>query len=333
MRHLLRRLLFYAVALWVAITVNFFIPRLAPGDPASAFIGKILRAGGRVDPGQLAAIRQMLGVDTTDPLWVQYFKYLGELLHGRFGVSVTYFPASVTEIIGSGIMWTIGLGLVSVIIGCVVGWAIGILLAWKRGSVLDTLLAPGMTFLYGIPYFWLALLLLYIFGATLHWFPLNQGYDVINTIPGWNADFILSVIQHGILPAGTNVIASLAGWMLLMRNTMIATLSEDYVLMAEAKGLRQGRVLFAYAARNALLPNLTNFAIALGFIVAGQLLTEYVFSYPGIGFYLLQGVASLDYALVQSIFLIITVAVLGANFLAEMLYTVLDPRVRQEGTA
>lgn len=333
MRHLLRRLIFYAAALWIAATADFFIPRLAPGDPAAGFIGRIQKNGGTIDPRQIDAIRAMLGIDTKDPLWVQYFNYLGDILHGHFGVSITYYPAQVTDIIGVGIWWTIGLGAVSIVLGCLVGWVIGIVLAWKRGSVLDTVLAPVMTFLYGIPYFWLALLLLYFFGATLHWFPINQGYDVINTIPGWNMDFILSVIQHGILPAATIVIASLAGWMLLMRNTMIASLSEDYVLMAEAKGLRSMRILFAYAARNALLPNLTNFAIALGFIVGGQLLTEYVFNYPGIGFDLVQAVASLDFALVQAIFLIITIAVLGANFLAEMLYTVLDPRVRVERTA
>ncbi len=190
-----------------------------------------------------------------------------------------------------------------------------------------------MNFLSAIPYFWLALLSLYLFSYLLNWFPLSGGYDSANIDPGWTFDFISSVIQHAFLPALTLVVASLAGWMLTMRNSMITTLSEDYVLMAKAKGLSDRRVMFWYAARNAVLPNITGFAIAIGAIVGGQLLTEMVFSYPGIGYALLQAVNQQDYAMLQSIFLIITLAVLGANFLADMLYVFLDPRVRQERSA
>jgi peptide/nickel transport system permease protein len=177
------------------------------------------------------------------------------------------------------------------------------------------------------------LLSLYLFSYLLNWFPLSGGYDSANIDPGWSFEFVGSVIQYAFLPALTLVISSLAGWMLTMRNSMITTLSEDYVLMAKAKGLSEGRVMLWYAARNAVLPNITGFAIAIGAIVGGQLLTEMVFSYPGIGYALLQAVNQQDYAMVQSIFLIITLAVLGANFLADMLYTFLDPRVRQERSA
>jgi peptide/nickel transport system permease protein len=187
-----------------------------------------------------------------------------------------------------------------------------------------------MTFVSAIPYFWMALLILYIFGFTLGWFPLSGGYDELNVDPGFTLDFIVSVIQHAILPALTIIIASLAGWMLTMRNSMITTLSEDYVLMARAKGLSSWYIMFAYAARNAILPNITNFALSIGFIVGGQLLTEMVFSYPGIGLALLNAVDGQDYALVQAIFLLVTLAVLGANFLADLLYSFLDPRVRLE---
>jgi peptide/nickel transport system permease protein len=330
MRHLLRRILFYLVAAWAAITLNFIIPRLAPGDPALSLLGRIQRQGGQVTPATLQALRAMLGVDTNDPLWLQYVKYLNALLHGNMGVSITYFPTPVMDIIGQSIIWTIGLGIIALTISCLLGWVLGIVMAWKRGSLFDTMMSPGMTFLYGVPYFWAALLLLYVFGFVLGWFPLSQGYDVINLDPGWTPDFIGSVIQHGILPAASIVVVSVGGWMLLMRNTMIATLSEDYVLMAEAKGLRSRRVLFMYAARNAILPNLASFAISLGFLVSGQLLTEIVFSYPGIGYELLKAIESLDYALMQAIFLFITLAVLGANFLADLAYSLLDPRVRQE---
>jgi peptide/nickel transport system permease protein len=158
-------------------------------------------------------------------------------------------------------------------------------------------------------------------------FPLNGGYDTSTTV-GWNTDFLFSAVNHALLPAFTIVLASIAGWLLGMRNAMITTLTEDYVLLAEAKGLSQRRVMLSYAARNAILPNVTGFALSLGFVVGGALLTEVVFSYPGIGFALLQAAQNSDYPLLQGIFLVIAIAVLGANFIADLVYVVLDPRVR-----
>lgn len=329
MRHLLRRVVFYVFAVWMAVTLDFFIPRLAPGDPVAAIVGK-MSTKGYVTPAMMQSLSAMFGLDTHDPLIVQYFKYLGNLLHGNFGNSIQYFPTPVLSIIGQDIGWSVMLGGVAVVLSFALGCLLGILAAWKRGKLLDTILSPAMNFLSAIPYFWLALISLYIFAYLLSWFPLSGGYDAANVDPGLTFDYISSVIQHAFLPALTLIISSLAGWMLTMRNSMVTTLSEDYILMAKAKGLRERRVMFWYAARNAVLPNITGFAIAIGTIVGGQLLTEMVFSYPGIGYALLQAVNQQDYAMVQSIFLIITLAVLGANFLADMLYAVLDPRVRIE---
>lgn len=329
MRHIIRRFLFYLVAIWVAVTLDFFIPRLAPGDPVAALVGKMSMKG-YVTPAMKQTLSAMFGLNTSDPIWLQYFKYLGNLLHGNLGNSIQYFPTPVATIIGKDMGWSIMLGGVAVIISFILGCLIGIIVAWKRGSALDTFLSPFMNFFSAIPYFWLALLTLYIFSYLLNWFPLAGGYDSANIDPGWSFDYISSVIWYAFLPALTLVISSLAGWMLTMRNSMITTLSEDYVLMAKAKGLSQRRIMFWYAARNAVLPNITGFAIAIGAIVSGQLLTEMVFSYPGIGYALLQAINQQDYAMVQSIFLIITLAVLGANFIADMLYTFLDPRVRSE---
>ena len=332
MRHLLRRVIFYVCAVWVAITLDFFIPRLAPGDPVAAIVGK-MSTKGYVTPAMQQTLAAMFGLNTHDPLWLQYLKYLNNLLHGNLGNSIEYFPTPVLTVIGQDIWWSVMLGAVAVLISFTLGCLLGIITAWKRGSIFDTVLSPVMNFLSAIPYFWLALLSLFLFAYLLSWFPLSGGYDSADIDPGWTFDFISSVIQHAFLPALTLVISSVAGWMLTMRNSMITTLSEDYVLMAKAKGLRGGRVMFWYAARNAILPNITGFAIAIGAIVGGQLLTEMVFSYPGIGYALFQAVEQQDYAMVQSIFLVITLAVLGANFLADMLYTVLDPRVRQERSA
>lgn len=329
MRHMLHRISFYVFAVWIAVTLDFFIPRLAPGDPVAAIVGK-MSTKGYVTPAMKQTLSAMFGLDSPDPLWVQYFKYLGNLLHGNLGNSIQYFPTPVLSIIGQDIGWSVMLGGVAVVLSFAIGCLLGILVAWKRGTLLDTILSPVMNFLSAIPYFWLALISLYVFSYLLSWFPLSGGYDSANIDPGWTLDYISSVIQHAFLPALTLIISSLAGWMLTMRNSMITTLSEDYVLMAEAKGLSESRVMLRYAARNAVLPNITGFAIAIGAIVGGQLLTEMVFSYPGIGYALLQAVNQQDYAMVQSIFLIITLAVLGANFLADVLYVFLDPRVRLE---
>jgi peptide/nickel transport system permease protein len=328
-RHVIRRIMFYICAVWVAITLDFFIPRLAPGDPVAALIGR-MSTKGYVTPEMQQTLSALFGLDTHDPLWLQYVKYLSNLLHGNLGNSIQYFPTPVGQIIAQDISWSIMLGGVAVIISFTLGCLLGIISAWKRNTVIDTALSPVMNFLSAIPYFWLALLTLYLFSYLLNWFPLSGGYDSANIDPGWSFDFIGSVIQYSFLPALTLVISSLAGWMLTMRNSMITTLSEDYVLMAKAKGLSEVRVMLLYAARNAVLPNITGFAIAIGAIVGGQLLTEMVFSYPGIGYALLQAVNQQDYAMIQSIFLIITLAVLAANFMADMLYAFLDPRVRQE---
>jgi peptide/nickel transport system permease protein len=325
MRHLLRRIGFYLIALWASVTLNFIIPRLAPGDPAGAIMA---RFQGRMSPEATQALLLQFGV-THDPLWLQYFHYLYNIVHGNFGLSVTYFPTPVSDVIAQELPWTLTLIGCSALISFVLGSLIGVLIAWKRGSVLDSLLPPFLTFFSAIPYFWLALISLYLFAYTLNWFPLNGGY-AMGITPGLTPDFLGSAVQHAILPGLTIVLSSVAGWLLGMRNTMITTLSEDYVLMAEAKGLPEQRVMFSYAARNAILPNVTGFALSLGFVVGGALLTEIVFSYPGIGFALLQAVQNSDYPLLQGIFLLIALGVLGANFLADLVYTVLDPRVRQE---
>src|ERR1019366_562661 len=212
------------------------------------------------------------------------------LIHGNLGVSTSYYPSTVTSVIRSALPWTLGLVGLATVISFVLGTLLGILVAWRRGT-------------------WLA-------------------YNQLD-FPGWNAGYVGDVLDHAILPAFTIVLCSAAGWIVGMRNVMVTTMDEDYVLVAQAKGLPKRRGIW-YAARNAILPSVSGFSLAIGFVVSGALLTEIVFSYPGLGWILLQAVGGRDYPLLQGIFLIITFAVLIANLAADSVYVFLDPRTRQE---
>jgi peptide/nickel transport system permease protein len=324
MRFILQRLGFYLLAAWAALTLNFFLPRLMPGDPATALFA---RFRGQLRPEAMQALREAFGL-TQESLLAQYFTYLGHVLRGDFGVSVAYFPSPVSSIIGTGLVWTMFLAGTAVIVSFAMGTLLGVAAAWWRGGWMDTILPPALALLGAFPYFWLAMVALYVFGFQLGWFPLGHAYGD-DVTPGWNAPFLADVLRHAALPIGTVVLATLGGWMLSMRNTMVAVLGSDYVNLARAKGLPPSGVVLRYAARNALLPSVTGFGMALGFVLGGSLLTEIVFSYPGQGYLLVQAVQSQDYPLMQGIFLVITLAVLAANWLVDIAYLWLDPRTRE----
>jgi len=210
----------------------------------------------------------------------------------------------------------------------VIGTLLGVASAWWRRGWLDTWVPSALVFLGAFPYFWLAMVALYVLGFTLRWFPLGHAYGDDLT-PSFSLVFFADILRHAALPVGTVVLATLGGWLLSMRNTMITVLGSDYVNLARAKGLTPTRVMLRYAARNALLPSVTGFGMALGFVLGGSLLTEIVFSYPGQGYLLVQAVRSQDYPLMQGIFLVITMAVLGANWVVDLIYLWLDPRTRE----
>lgn len=323
MRYILRRLGFYLGALAAAITINFFLPRLLPGDPAAVILGT---SAGRLSASDLDRVREALGLSDA-PLPQQFGTYLSHLLQGDLGISYTYFPAPVTHVIGTGLVWTLLLGAVALIISFALGNLIAIFGSWRRGGVVDSVVPPLLIFIGSFPAFFLALGLLYLFGLKWGVLPFSHAYDV-RLGQGFNLTYVRSVIEHMILPVTTAVLLSMGGWALGMRNVMVGVLADDYVTMAEAKGLKQRRIMFRYAARNALLPNVTGFGIALGAILSGQILIEMVFSYPGLGYLLIYAVNGRDYPLMQGLFLMITVAMLAANFLVDILYTRLDPRVR-----
>jgi peptide/nickel transport system permease protein len=216
------------------------------------------------------------------------------------------------------------------IVAFVLGTAIGLVSAWRRGTVLDGALPPLFVITSAFPYFWLALLAIWLFAIKLGWFPESGGYDVTTTV-GWNWTFFTDAVNHSILPALTIIVTAIGGWILTMRNNTITVLTEDYVRMARAKGLKPWRIMWTYAGRNAILPNLVGFAMSLGFVVGGAILVEYVFNYPGVGWMFLQSVENQDYALMQALFLLITVAVLVAILAADVATAMLDPRTRERG--
>ncbi len=328
MKYVANRVGFLLLSIWAAATINFMLPRMMPGNPADALIA---RYHGALSATALHAIELQFGI-THEALWVQYLVYLNHLLHGNFGVSLTYYPATVMTVIRNSLPWTLGLAGLSTLISVLLGLALGIYSAWNRNRRLANILPTATTFTAAIPYFWLAMLLVYFLGYILGWFPIDHAYTS-TLVPGLNPPFIMSVLGHGILPACTIVISSLGGWLMSMRNNMVQVLGEDYILFAEAKGVPDREVMLWYAARNAILPSATSFAMSIGFVVGGTLLTEIVFSYPGVGYQLFTAIENSDYPLMQGLFFMIALAVLLANFAVEMLYGRLDPRVRKGGVS
>ena len=328
MSFLLRRLGFYVVAAWVALTVNFFIPRAMPGNAVQNIMDKFPD----LQPAAYKALEAMLGVGHPGSLWTQYTNYLYDVAHFNFGTDVTNYPASVSSLLAETVPWTLTLVGTATVIAFLLGTLLGILAGWRHGGWLDRSL-PVLTFLQAIPYFFLALVLLDIFAVRVHWLPLAQGYNAEVYTAGWHWGFIVNAIDHSLLPALTIVLTSVAGWMLQMRNVMITTIGEDYVVAAQAKGLSRSRIIYTYAARNAFLPQLQGFGLALGFVVSGALVMEIVFSYPGIGLNLVQSVQAKDFPLMQAIFLVITFAVLVANFVIDLVIVFFDPRARAREAA
>ncbi|MCA1218275.1 ABC transporter permease [Streptomyces sp. 8L] len=323
MRTVLRKLGLYLLTAWAALSLNFVIPRIMPGNPADNLINQF---HGKLSPSAVQALRVLFGQKDTN-LWSQYMSYWHSVFTGDFGISYAYYPSNVSTVLGQSMFWTLILITACTILGFVIGTGLGILAGWKRGTWLDSLV-PVTTFLSSIPYFWFAIIIVLIFAITLKWFPLSGGYAITQSI-GLDGGFISSAIYYAILPATTIVVASLGGWLISMRNMMVTTLSEDYVRLAEAKGLSKRRVMYHYAARNAMLPSLSSFAMSLGFVIGGSIVTEVVFNYPGIGTVLFKAAQAADYPLMSAIFLLITVLVLVANLLADIAYAFLDPRTRE----
>jgi len=326
MRWFARRLAFYAFALWVALTINFLLPRLMPGSPLAGLLQHMSPAQLSANPGVMKTYEALLG-GGHHSIWQDYVTYLGRIVHFDFGISTSNYPTPVSEVVGRTLPYSIFLVGVAFIIAFIVGTAIGMFAAWRRGGAADNVLVPTFMALGAFPAFFTALLALYFLGLKAGWFPIQHAYDSSLT-PGFNYTFLSSAFRHAQLPILVIIVAYAGGWVLNMRTVMINTLGEDYVTMANAKGLSDRRVMTLYAGRNAILPPLNGFAALFGSAVGGLVFIEYVFSYPGAGLTLQQAVLGRDYALAQALLVVLSVCVIVANLIMDLLSLVLDPRLR-----
>lgn len=324
--YFVRRIGMFFLVIFVAASFNFMIPRLAPGNPIGAINSRMSQASAGIENGQalFEAYRKRFGLD--DPLYIQYAKYMWNTLRLDFGESLSAYPAEVWDIIGPAIGWSMGLIGVSVLLTFLLGITIGALLAWKGTPALVKALLPITMFGGVLPYYLLAMLLLYLFAFTTRLLPMSGAVD--SSIPkGLNWPYISNIISHAILPAASIILTSIGGWALTMRSLMVNTIGEDYMLLAEAKGLSKRRILWWYAVRNAIPPQLAHLAIALGYVVSGAILVEIVFSYPGLGYQLYMSIVNSDYTVIQGITLVLAISVGLAVLIIDLIYPRLDPRV------
>ncbi len=327
MKYVLRKTGLFVLTLWAAVTLNFVLPRLMPGSPVDAALAKLAQGGQPITNAQRQAVEAALG-SPHGSVFSQYFTYLGNTVQLQFGSSYSFPNQSVSKTILSALPWTLCLVGFTTIIAFVVGTLLGVYAGWRRGTVVDTTVTVGATFFAAFPPFWLGLLLLFVLAFKLNLYPIKGGYSPGLT-PNLSLSFLSDALFHSFLPALTLAVTSLSGWVFGMRNNMINTLGEDYVTFAEANGLRGRTIALWYAARNALLPNVTAFGLSLGAVVGGSVLVEGVFGYPGLGNLLYVAVSNHDFPLMQALLLVISVSMLLAIFVVDLLYVRLDPRVRR----
>jgi peptide/nickel transport system permease protein len=325
-RWLLRRIVFYAFAVWVALTLNFLLPRAMPGDPIAGVLAHLSPSQIQANPGIVQTYQALLG-GGKGTIWHDYGVYLHRLSHLNFGISTSNYPAPVSEVIGRTLPYSIFLVGVAFLIAFVLGTAIGMFAAWRRGGAVDNTVVPVLMAVGAFPAFFTGLLAVYFLGLKLNWFPIQHAY-ASNLIPGFNWPFLSSAFRHAQLPLLVIIAAFTGGWVLNMRTVMINTISEEYVAMAQAKGLRDRRVMTRYAGRNAILPPLNGFAAQFAGAVGGLVFIEYVFSYPGAGLTLQQAALGNDYPLTQGLLLVFAFCVIAANFIMDIANFALDPRVR-----
>jgi peptide/nickel transport system permease protein len=325
--YVLKRFAFFVIIVWLAATLNFFIPRLSSQNPVRERIIESAVLGGYVNAGMKEMVEEYekrFGLD--QPLWIQYLRYVGDVSHGDFNYSIALFPRTVKEIIAESLPWTIGLLFTTTVLSFILGTLLGALLGWPRSPRFLQYILPPLLALHALPFYLFGLVLMYLLAFQTGWFPIYGGYS-----PGMVVDFspafILDMLQHAILPALSIILVSIGGWALTMRAMVVTIQGEDFITFADAKGLKLGTIFLRYAIRNTMLPQATAFALALGQIVAGGVLVEVVFGYPGIGLVLFSAIRQADWFLIQGAVFCIVVTIGLATLLLDLIYPKLDPRI------
>jgi peptide/nickel transport system permease protein len=321
------------LTIWAVTTFTFFLIRLMPGNPIDIKIDQLLRQQGLSYEEARARASLLFGFNPNQPVGVQYVDYIGKLLHGDMGLSITSPGVKVTDQILTYLPWTLFSAGLGILISFSLGVLTGLAMAYWRGGILDNVLTVVASILYGVPDYIIPLFLIIVVGIQWGWFsPGEMRGGVDPTIkPGFTAEYIGSILKLAILPVLTYVLASIGGWILTMKSSTLSTLGEDYINVAKARGLSERRILTGYVGRNALLPLVTRLATSIVILVGNSVVFEELFQYPGIGRNLLRVINARDYTTMQGMFLVITIAVVVANVLADLLFGVLDPRVRLGG--
>jgi len=316
-----RRVAFAAATLLAAIVMNFLLPRLIAGNPAEMIASQTALGS----PEVAEAIKKQFGLEN-DSLLYQFKQYIVQLAHGNLGISYFNYPTPVSEVLLKALPWTLGIVLISTLLSYAAGWLIGIRGALKPGTWFDNAALGVSFFINSVPYFWIGILLILLFGYKLDWFPMGQAFSVdYDSLSA--AGKLRSISYHAVLPIVSLAIASLASHILVLRNNLSRALTEDYMVLARAKGLSGRRRTFHYGVRNAFLPSFTGFMLSLGHVVGGAITMEIVFSYPGIGMLTYNAILNHDYPLIQGAFLMIAVSIIAVNLLADLIYPFIDPRV------
>lgn len=325
--YLINRTITFVLTVFIAATLIWLIPRFSPVDPAEIMLSRMAAGGGAVANSEqiLAQLRADFGLN--DPLIVQYLKYMGNLLTFNLGISTASFPTPVSVLIAQALPWTLGLMILSVVITFVIGNALGAFMVWERTPKIWKVVIPTFMIFTSIPPILSGLLLMYVFSITLRWLPLTGSYG-LTVEPGWDWAFIASVIEHGTLPALSIIVVTFGFWTLGMRGLMISVQGEDYVNLAKAKGLKPRYILYKYMVRNAILPQITAFALKIGLLVSGQILVERIFGYNGMGKLLYDAILDQDFAVIQGVSYIIILMTALSVFIVDLIYPLIDPRIR-----
>lgn len=324
--YIVRRFGMFLLTVWLGTTLIFLIPRLAPGDPVQAMLGRMMSEGSNVENADqlITAYRERFGLN--QPVYIQYFKYLYNSATFNTGYSLAFFPSRVDDMIARSMPWTLGLLFTALLLSFFIGNAVGALLAWRRTPKIARRVLPITLVFTSIPAYMIGIMLLFFFAFKLAWFPYAGNY-ARGLTPGWNLVFIGSVIKHASLPVLSIILVSMGSWALGMRGMMITTEGEDYMILADAKGLTPWRIFGRYGVRNAILPQVTAFGVALGALAGGAVLVEIIFTYPGVGNLLYQGILNSDFTLIQGIVFYVIVGVALAVLVLDLTYPLIDPRI------